>query len=328
MARVKRVPLGAIEVTGKALTTQVRVATDAAIVEQYEKDIRKGDKFPPVDLIADGGGRYYIADGWHRVLAHVAADKEVINAYVHGAAKGLDALATAQRHALGANSSHGVRLNPADQRRKAELAVLHPAMAHLSDRKTADAIGVGHQTVSRARADAVRAGKIPHRLAGCYFDDYCPPAYAALQEYRSAFGTDGALFSEIRAYVRQLDAAHPAEWSYSQESGLVTHRGMQGGAPIAFSIEGNPVRNGKPSRWERPEDDYLAQPVGKSLPTDAQRAMWERQAIERAAAKLPPRVRRAALALQAYCDDMGLHEQVAAIIRLNAPAPEYAECEF
>ena len=47
---------------------QCRAAIDVGVVNDYAERMTSGDQFPPVVLFADGA-RYYIGDGWHRVLA-------------------------------------------------------------------------------------------------------------------------------------------------------------------------------------------------------------------------------------------------------------------
>ncbi len=48
--------------------TQPRVAINQTTVEEYASDMREGASFPPVLLFNDGTD-YWLADGFHRVLA-------------------------------------------------------------------------------------------------------------------------------------------------------------------------------------------------------------------------------------------------------------------
>jgi hypothetical protein len=50
-------------------TIQGCTEPDGQRVAQYAADMRRGDKFPPIDLLATEDGTFYIVDGHHRVAA-------------------------------------------------------------------------------------------------------------------------------------------------------------------------------------------------------------------------------------------------------------------
>ncbi len=69
-----------IRLDGEAERTQLREQADEETVARYAEALERGDRFPLVELVPAGDGTYYIADGWHRVLAHRAAGRGVIDA--------------------------------------------------------------------------------------------------------------------------------------------------------------------------------------------------------------------------------------------------------
>lgn len=82
-------------------TTMARVEIDSDTVEQYARDMMRGDVFPLAIAFTDGK-KYWLADGWH--LAHAAKRNgaTAIHCVVNQGGQ-RDAL----WHALGANRNHG-----------------------------------------------------------------------------------------------------------------------------------------------------------------------------------------------------------------------------
>lgn len=96
---------------------QTRAATDMETVIAYADAMRDGETFPPVTVYRDGS-RYYLADGWHRLLAVESLGKDKIEVeIVIGTQR--DALL----HAIGANANHGRQRTMADKE-KAVLCIL------------------------------------------------------------------------------------------------------------------------------------------------------------------------------------------------------------
>lgn len=70
--------------------TQTRVGITEEIVASYAERMEEGDKFPPVVVYFDGT-YYYLADGFHRVLAAQRLRFRDIEAAIHKGTR-LDAL--------------------------------------------------------------------------------------------------------------------------------------------------------------------------------------------------------------------------------------------
>jgi len=334
-ASTRLVPLSLIRTELEARTTQVRIEHDAETVEDYAADMRKaGERFPAVSLVADKRGKFFIADGWHRVLAAKVARLRRIEATILPPLPGLAPLACAVRYALRANRKHGLRLTRGDLRNKARRAVLEvPGMEEMTDRQIAREIGVSHQTVSRARNELVRERLIPHPITRETMDDLMPDEYAGLQAFKAAFGEGTECYSRVRAYLQQLTAVNARNWEYDPEEERVIHRGLVPDATVAFEIEGNPIEGGLPREWE-PFDEPDESP---SVPLSTeQREMIDRintrrefmQARRRLEAHGRTDLTNAVRTLAKYRKVPGLWEDIRTLVEAGGPPQEQSPSEF
>jgi hypothetical protein len=125
--------------------TQTRAEINEDIVADYAAAMRAGDAFPSVAVFHDGTD-YYLADGFHRVLAATRAGLAEIGADIRKGTR-QDALL----YSLGANTAHGLRRTNADKRRCVELALA--AWPRWSDRRLAETCKVSPDTAGRIRRD-------------------------------------------------------------------------------------------------------------------------------------------------------------------------------
>jgi hypothetical protein len=105
----------------------------------------QGAKFPPIVVYFDGG-RYWLADGFHRLYATDAAGLSHVLADVREGGR-RDALL----HSVSANAEHGHRRTPDDKRRAIDIMLNDPQWARWGDDKIAAQIGVHRTTVLRRR---------------------------------------------------------------------------------------------------------------------------------------------------------------------------------
>lgn len=126
--------------------TQPRAMTSEAIVFSYAEDLLNGDKFPDVVIYYDGVD-YWIADGYHRVLAHKKANLDVINADVRQGTR-RDAIF----HSVGANAQHGYRRSNDDKRRAVLRLLNDPLWGNWSDHAIARSCRVSHPFVGKLRS--------------------------------------------------------------------------------------------------------------------------------------------------------------------------------
>ncbi len=123
---------------------QARAATDQETVQEYAEAIQAGSQFPPVTVYSEDESVFFLADGFHRLRAHIQLGMEQISAEVHPGTRD-----DAAWHSVGSNKSHGLRRTNADKRRAVERALeIHP---ELSSRTIADHCGVSHTLVDLIR---------------------------------------------------------------------------------------------------------------------------------------------------------------------------------
>ena len=127
--------------------TQVRKKIHKDTVEAYMQDILDGQKMPAVTVFSEkGSARFILADGFHRLLAAVNAEKEEIEVDVIEG--GMHA---ALVYALQANRAHGLRRSNADKVNGVQMALKDPALSQLTQAEIADICGVSIKTVQRVQ---------------------------------------------------------------------------------------------------------------------------------------------------------------------------------
>lgn len=125
--------------------TQVRAKLDKVTIDQYQEDLENGADFPAVIVFAEeGSSRYILADGFHRLLAHVNAGIEMIKVDVR-----VGGMLEALTYALSANRAHGLRRSNADKVNAVKMALKDPQLSQLTQQEIADVCGVDRSTVYR-----------------------------------------------------------------------------------------------------------------------------------------------------------------------------------
>jgi hypothetical protein len=125
--------------------TQPRAATDQATVTEYAADMTEGAKFPPV-VVFTYKGEYWLADGFHRVLAARVIGSREIEADVR-----VGTQRDAMLFACGANAAHGMRRTAADKRRSVFRLLGDSEWSKWSDVKIAQQCNVSHDLVGDCR---------------------------------------------------------------------------------------------------------------------------------------------------------------------------------
>jgi hypothetical protein len=139
---VRQIPLDQIRDDGG---TQARVGIpNEGAVDDYREHL---DQLPPADVFFDGAD-YWLADGFHRYLAHHEENRATMLCCVHRGGQ-RDALL----YAIGANAGHGLRRSNADKRNAVELLLDDEQWSKNSDRWIAKAAGVTQPFVSRVRKE-------------------------------------------------------------------------------------------------------------------------------------------------------------------------------
>lgn len=143
-AKTKMIACDLIEAT---TATQIRKTLDHGVIDDYCEALNNGAIFPAIDVFKEkGSSRYILADGFHRLLAHIHADKEKIECNVREGG-----MHEALEFAFGANSMHGLRRTNADKRHAVEMALKDPAFSKLSSQELADMCRVTKRTVNKIK---------------------------------------------------------------------------------------------------------------------------------------------------------------------------------
>jgi uncharacterized ParB-like nuclease family protein len=146
--------------------TQTRVATNDDAIESYAEEMAQGAEFPPITLFYDGA-KYWLADGFHRLLAVKRNGGNSIEANVQPGSRS-DAL----KHALGANATNGLYRTNDDKRNVADIALRE--WPDLSNAYLADVCKVSSELVRKIRTELVQSGQLAktERVTGRDGKDY------------------------------------------------------------------------------------------------------------------------------------------------------------
>ena len=139
------------------LDTQSRTSLNEDTVQEYAEAMESGQKFPPILVFQDESeDEYILADGFHRLAAHVQVtpDEPILAEVRPGTAE------DARWESIGANKSHGLRRTNEDKRNAVKLALLHPNGVQKSDRQIAEHVGVHNVTVGRIRHELESSGAL------------------------------------------------------------------------------------------------------------------------------------------------------------------------
>jgi hypothetical protein len=123
-----------------------RAITDLNLTGEYAEAMLRGAQFPPVVVFGDGGGEYWLADGYHRWHAAEIAGLQTIAADVRAGGR-----REAILHSVGANAEHGWRRSNEDKRRAVQTLLNDPEWGQWSDSEIGRRCGVSHMTVARHR---------------------------------------------------------------------------------------------------------------------------------------------------------------------------------
>lgn len=131
--------------------TQTRVELNEDRVSMFHEIIEEIGDMDPVEITFDGL-KYYLTDGFHRVMAHTRATRDYIEANVTPGT-----LEDAIRRSLSANAKHGLPRSNADRRKSVNMALDHEKWGKLSAREIAKMCVVSHTFVNNVISE--RSGK-------------------------------------------------------------------------------------------------------------------------------------------------------------------------
>lgn len=142
-------PVDTIEIKRIAMNagTQSRESISEEAVADYFEVLEAEGDLPPVIVFFDGLN-YYLADGFHRILAYKRAERAYVDADVKGGTA-RDAI----KYALQANAEHGLRRTAADKRKAVNMALDDEEWGKLTAREVARLCKVSHTFVNNVLKD-------------------------------------------------------------------------------------------------------------------------------------------------------------------------------
>lgn len=192
-AKPESISLEKIRVDGG---TQSRVSLDTAVVFDYQVLLNDGVKLPPIVVFFDGV-EYWIADGFHRLHAHRAANKEEIDCLVKTGTR-RDALL----YAIGANASHGLRRSTEDKRKAVELLLADEEWGQRSTEWIAQTAKVSWHLANSVR-EGVQGEDAPKTVATADGKTYTAPMQTPARE--SELEEEESVEESIRTPARESE---------------------------------------------------------------------------------------------------------------------------
>ncbi len=135
--------------------TQPRDGINQLHVADMRIALQQDKPLPAVEVIYDGES-YWLWDGFHRTLAHIAEERTTIAANVRQGT-----LQDAQWESYSVNAGHGLKRSNADKERQVRNALRHPKAQGMSNVQIAKHVGVDDKTVRRYRAEMESTSEIP-----------------------------------------------------------------------------------------------------------------------------------------------------------------------
>lgn len=124
---------------------QARSRINLQVVKDYENSICAGAMMPPIKVVKTAN-EFILVDGFHRLLAYRNLGRDRIEAKVIAGDH-----ATALRHAVSANQTHGLQRSRDDKVRAVVMALNDFELSCESDRALGKLCGVSHTFVASVR---------------------------------------------------------------------------------------------------------------------------------------------------------------------------------
>ena len=131
--------------------TQSRAAVSGETVAEYADAMRDGATFPPITLFHDGSN-YWLADGFHRVVASRRFGASEIAADVQ-----IGTREDALWFAIGANKANGIRPNKGDVKHAVELALR--TWPEKTQQAIAEQVGCAQSFVAKTKSQFITGDK-------------------------------------------------------------------------------------------------------------------------------------------------------------------------
>lgn len=189
--------------------SQAREEINESKIAEYAEHITNGGSFPPIIVFYDSTN-YWLADGWHRLIATKRVGCLTILEEVHVGGQ-RDAL----KYALGANSKHGLPRTNADKRKAVGIALNDAEWSKLPTREIAEMCNVSHTMV----AELQKPAKKDSNLVNVYKND--PEVKVKSEESVNVYKeipVSSKVEPEYDPVEHELSEAHSAVIALSEEN--------------------------------------------------------------------------------------------------------------
>lgn len=140
----------------EAIIAAKEVQSRAEFSEEHAKELaeplKRGELLPPVIVFFDGQ-KYWLADGFHRLRAHVLAGLRYIRVEIR-----FGTMRDAILFSAGCNRKHGLCRTNDDKRRAVTMLLIDKEWGNWSNNWIAKTCGVSHTCVSQIRAEMTSNG--------------------------------------------------------------------------------------------------------------------------------------------------------------------------
>lgn len=135
------------EIDDETFAPMLRIEHDQTTIERYAALYDEGHELPPI-VCYELDGYLVLVDGWHRLRAQDACDREEVAVEIRQGTH-QDALL----YAIQANQAHGLPLRTADRMNMARAILGDEHLHQLTDREIARRTGLSPTTVGKIRAE-------------------------------------------------------------------------------------------------------------------------------------------------------------------------------
>ena len=140
---------------------RTRVAWNLDAIETYAQLYKDGEiPLPPIDVFALEGGRYFVADGFHRLKAALKTGLAELVCQVHQGTP-----RDAMLFAVEANACHGLQYTSGDKALILRRVLADAELGGLADRAIAKRFSMSHTYVARIRREVDLARAFDEDLA-------------------------------------------------------------------------------------------------------------------------------------------------------------------
>jgi uncharacterized ParB-like nuclease family protein len=154
--RVRNLPIPVSVLPTDAILAAKEVQSRAVLSDEYSNEcaesLKRGEALPPVDVFFDGKA-YWLANGFHRLRAHVLAGHRMIRAQIRTGTK-RDAIL----FSVASNRTNGLRRTNEDKRRAVTMVLSDSEWQTWSNNKIAKVCGVSHTFVGNIRDEMTSNG--------------------------------------------------------------------------------------------------------------------------------------------------------------------------